>query len=140
MKESWPLYKKCWMFMWMCKVCYPFRLAYYIIKTLVLDVTGYRPMVDLDKIFVIIALSVTATGLPFTEGATITQQQYHAHAAAPGAYQSRHFTVYDCDDPSTRYVKVDLTTTKPCPDPEADYATPYETQVMVLQSDAKELL
>ena len=140
MKESWPLYKKCWMWMWMSKVCYPFRLTYYLIKTLVLDVTGYRPLVDLDKIFVIIALSVTATGLPLAEGATITQQQYHAHAAAPGAYQSRHFTVYDCDDPSTRYVKVDLTTTKPCPDPEADYATPYETQVMVLQSDAKELV
>ena len=141
MKESWPIYKKVWMWIWMCRIVYPIRIMYYIVKTLALDVVGYQPMIDLDKVFVIIALSLTATNLPLTDGAIITQQQYHASGSTSHSpYQSRHFTVYDCDDPSTKYVKVDLTTTKPCPDPETDYATPYDTQVMVLQADAKDLV
>ena len=137
-KESRPLWQKVLLWIWYCKVLFLIRLAFYLIKALASDILGHRPLYDLDKILVVLlVLALCRDGL----SASITQEEYDQKMSDDTTSPiSGQFSVYDCEDPRTRYTKVDLTTTQPCPDPEQDYDPAYSANIMVLQSDAKSLV
>jgi len=44
-------------------------------------------------------------------------------------------TVYDCEDPKTKFEAIDLTEPKPCPNPEKDFNPPQAMNIQVIQTD-----
>ena len=52
--------------------------------------------------------------------------------------QREGFEVCNCEPRNLQYVKIDLTDTERCNDPEKDYEKPYKANVMVLQTDTRE--
>jgi|GEM_PF-5098908 len=44
-------------------------------------------------------------------------------------------TVYDCEDPKTKFEAIDLTEPKPCPNPEKDFNPPQAMNVQIIQTD-----
>lgn len=58
------------------------------------------------------------------------------NTAAPG--QAEGFEVCNCEPRNLQFVKIDLTDTEQCNDPEKDYEKPYTAAVMVLQTDTRE--
>ena len=133
-KENWPLWKKVLAWVWFCRILFLLRVCYYVIEILVLHIIGRRPLYDIDKL-IYVCIFLLHCGC--VASAAISQDEFHHGRAEPVSGQ---FSVYDCEDPRTRYTKVDLTTTQPCPDPQTDYAPVYTATVMVLQTDAKSLV
>ena len=132
-KENRPLWRKVLSWIWYVKILFPVRLSYYVLEVLTLHITGRRPLFDLDKI---IYICILLFHCDHVLSAAVGQEEYNLVRSETAG----QFSVYDCEDPRTRYTKVDLTATQPCPDPQTDYAKEYTATVMVLQTDAKSLV
>ena len=135
---------------WRNIVCFPIQLLSQMLRVLVGTIRGKsatyenvmrdvdRACRDVDRTFLVVATTIAVMFMltdPVTAAPLPHNYRYPLEAKA-----SQHFSVYDCEDPRTRFKSLDLTTTEACPDPSTDYQEKYVSRVMILQTDAKTLV
>ena len=151
---SYSVAKRGWMRIWTSVPLVPIRCLYYVLKVMTLHLIGRRPLFDPNQVFAYALLGLATFAFvlgpaAFAQETSQTKVTPQGHFIQREVYESymdsatikqRHFPVYDCDDRNTKFVAIDLTQTKSCPDPESDYDQAYQRNVLVMQVDTKTLV